>query len=244
VAPTFTATVTPNPLAFGNWAVGTTSGTQNLTVTNTGNSPLAALTFGFGAATTNFTRVTTGTFPSTAPNCGTTLAVGASCTVKVQFAPTAVTSYSRNLTVTATGATITTSPVVLTGAGVAARATVSISPSPLTITLNTGATTDTGFVTLTNTAPAGTGSKMTVSSVAVTQPAGTAAQYLFSNGPLAGADTCTGATLAPGDMCTVYVRFTNLLAPRGVNRTGTITFTDNAQPTPSQSGALVGFATP
>jgi hypothetical protein len=35
-----------------------------------------------------------------------------------------------------------------------------------------------------------------------------------------------------------------MMGARGVNRAGTVTFTDNAQPTPSQSGALVGFATP
>jgi hypothetical protein len=40
------------------------------------------------------------------------------------------------------------------------------------------------------------------------------------------------------------VRFTYVSGARGVNRAGTVTFTDNAQPTPSQSGALVGFATP
>ena len=37
--------------------------------------------------------------------------------------------------------------------------------------------------------------------------------------------------------------FINLLAPRGVNRTGTITFTDTDTGSP-QSAALVGFATP
>ena len=112
LAATFTATVGPNPLDFGNWATGTTSAPLMFTVNNTGNSPLAGLAFGFGAATANFTRVTNGvTFPAYAPNCGTTLAVGATCSVAVQFAPGSTTGpISRNLTVTATGATITTSP--------------------------------------------------------------------------------------------------------------------------------------
>jgi hypothetical protein len=39
------------------------------------------------------------------------------------------------------------------------------------------------------------------------------------------------------------VRFTNTGSPRGTNRAGTITFTDNATGSP-QSGGLIGFATP
>ena len=53
-------------------------------------------------------------------SCGTTLAVGASCTYNVVFSPVAITGYSRTLTVAATGATITPSSVTLTGTGVAA----------------------------------------------------------------------------------------------------------------------------
>jgi hypothetical protein len=98
--------------------------------------------------------------------------------------------------------------------------------------------TGTGVVTLTNTQPSGTGTSMTVTSVAAS-PANL--QYAFSI--VAGADHCTGAALAPGASCTVTVRFTNLLAPRGANRTGTITFTDSATGSP-QTGQLIGFATP
>jgi hypothetical protein len=125
---------------------------------------------------------------------------------------------------------------------------VSITPNPATLTLLSpdvsisGSLTTTGAVTLTNTAAAG-GSQVTVTGVAVTQPAGTLTQYLFSNGQAAGPDTCTGAAVAPGASCTVSVRFTNLLAARGPNRAGTITFTDNAT-TATQSAALIGIATP
>ena len=238
------ASVTPNPLAFGNWAIGTTM-IMNLTVTNTGGAALAGGTFTFGGGTPQpFTRITTGTFPGGAPNCGATLAVGAACTVKVQFAPVApVATFSRTLTVayTTAGTIVTGSPVTLTGTGVANRATVSIAPNPLTMTLPSGSMTGTGIVTLTNTAPAA-GAQMSVSSVGVS--GGSALTYFFNVGVAAGADNCTGATLAPGASCTVTVRFTNVLSPRGANRTGTITFTDNAQPTPSQSGNLIGFATP
>jgi len=230
-----TATVSPSPLAFGNWATGTTSNARTLNVTSTGNVALAGGTFTFGGGTPQpFSR------PGGAAGgtCGATLAVGASCTINVVFAPTTVATFSRTLTVAYTGATVTTTPVSLTGTGVAARATVSISPNPLTITLPTGVNSGTGTVTLANTAPA-TGAQMTVSTVAVS--GGSVLTFFFNVGALAGPDNCTGTTLAPGASCTVAVRFTNVLSPRGTNRAGTITFTDNATGSP-QSGALIGHA--
>jgi hypothetical protein len=239
VAATHTASVSPSPLAFGNWAIGTTSPTQNLTVTNTGNSNLTGLSFTLGGGLP-FSRVTTGTFPAGAPNCGSALLVGAACTVKLQFAPTTVAAFSRTFTVAGTGVTVTPTPATLTGSGVASRATVSITPNPDTITLASGVLSGTDTVTLTNTAPVGTGANMTVSGVGVS--GGNIFTFFFN--VEAGQDNCTGASLAPGASCTVGVRFTNVLSPRGANRSGTITFTDIAQPTPSQSGALVGFATP
>ncbi len=118
VAPTYTASLTPNALAFGNVIV-TTSATQDLTVMNTGNSALGGVTI--NGITAPFTRVTNGGgFPAAAPNCGNTLAVGASCTIRVRFAPTAVAPASATVTVGGSGAT-SPSPVTaaLSGAGTA-----------------------------------------------------------------------------------------------------------------------------
>jgi hypothetical protein len=99
--------------------------------------------------------------------------------------------------------------------------------------------TGTGVVTLTNTAPAG-GSQVSVTNVTVS--GGSVIDYFFSvNG--GDPNTCTGAALAPGASCTVTVRFTNLIAARGPNRTGTITFADTGTGSP-QSGQLIGIATP
>jgi hypothetical protein len=123
---------------------------------------------------------------------------------------------------------------------VASRATVSITPNPLTITLPTGSITGTGVVTLTNAGAAG-GSQITVSNI--TTSGGSVLTYFFNVGALAGPDNCTGAVLAPGGSCTVTVRFTNVLSTRGVNRNGSITFTDTGAGSPQTSG-LVGFATP
>ena len=228
VAATHLATVTPSPLAFGNWATGTTSNALTLTVTNTGNSALAGGTFTFGGGTPQpFTRPA-GTAGGT---CAATLAVGANCTVNVVFAPTTATAFSRTLAVAYTGATVTPTTVTLTGTGVATRATVSISPNPLTITLASGTFSGSGTVTLTNTAAAG-GSDVAVTNVAVS---GSGLIWAFT----AGTNACTGATLAPGASCTVQVNFTRVLSAG--THTGSITFTDTAAGSP-QSGVLTGVA--
>ena len=230
-----TASVTPSSLAFGNQPAGSTSSSLALTVTNTGNIQLTNLGVGFGGGTPQPFNRPTG---NSGGSCGTTLNVGASCTINVVFAPgstTAGTSYPRSATVAATGATITGNPVALTGTSIA-PATVSISPNPVRITLATGVISGTQTVTFTNTASAG-GASVNVSSVAVS--GGSFITWFFNK--VAAGDNCTGATLTPGQSCTVQVRFTNALATRGVDRTGTITFTDSGAGSP-QTGALIGHA--
>jgi hypothetical protein len=127
------------------------------------------------------------------------------------------------------------------GTGGGGTGTVSISPNPLTITLPTASISGTGVVTLTNTQPLG-GASVTVTNVTVTAPGSNPLTWTLVIDPLgSNANTCTGTTLAPTQSCTVRVRFSSLLATRGVNRLGTITFTDNATGSP-QSGALIGHA--
>jgi hypothetical protein len=245
--PPTAATVSPGALDFGAWATGTGSSIRNLTVTNTGTNALA------GGAVTGiaapFTRIAGGAFPANAPNCGAALAVGASCTIKVQFSPAAVVVSSGSVTIAYTNAVVTPTPVTLTGTGVASRATVSVTPNPLSITLPhctfnniLACTTATGSVTLTNLAPTG-GAQMTITAVAVS---GSGNTFAWTTAPLTGSDTCTNATLAPGASCTVTVRFTaSALAGRSATtvRSGTILFTDNAAASP-QTGSLSGIAQP
>jgi hypothetical protein len=117
------ASVSPNPLAFANQAIGTISGAMTVTITNTGNVGLTAGTFMLGGGVPQpFRRATL--LQGGAGTCGFsgfgTLAVGAACTYNVVFAPAtgtvSGTTFSRTLTVSyATGATITGSPVTLTG---------------------------------------------------------------------------------------------------------------------------------
>ena len=228
VAPVAIANVTGGPLAFGNWATGTTSSTRTLTLHNTGTAALTGVTV---AVTAPFTR--------SGGSCTATLGAGGNCTINVVFSPTA--TGAANGTVTITGSVaVTGSPVTLTGTGVGTRAALSITPNPLTITLATGVTTGTGTVTLANTAAAG-GSNVAVTNVTV--PLGGSMTTYFFSLQGGGADHCTGATLAPGANCTVGVRFTNVGSPRGVDRAGTITFTDTGAGSP-QTGNVTGHANP
>jgi hypothetical protein len=223
VAAVRSASVAPNPLAFGNWASGTSSNPAFVTVSNTGNVQLTGGSFTITAGSPRFTR--------SGGTCGATLAVGANCTVGVVFSPNAATAFNGSLTVAYTGATVAPTPVSLTGTGVAARGTVSISPNPLTITVPAGAFSRTGTITLTNTTAVG-GSSVAVNSVAVS---GSGLIWIFTKGT----DNCTGVNLAPGATCTVGVTFSRFGSVG--THTGAITFTDTATGLP-QSGVLTGVA--
>jgi hypothetical protein len=237
------ASVSPSPLDFGVWAKGTTSNSRTLTVTNTGNVALTGFNLTFTAP---FAR-TTGGGGGAGGTCANNLAVGASCTINVRFAPVTATptgAVSGSVTVayTTAGTTVTPTPVVLTGTAAVARAAMSVTPNPLTITLATGANAGTGTVTLSNLSPAGS-AQVLVTGVDI---ASSSTGYIFAG--VTGQDTCTGTVLAPLANCTVGVSFTNGSAARGSNRAGTITFTDNGvpgnPPAGGQRGNLTGLATP
>ena len=83
------ATVTPSGLSFGTIKHATSS-TLNATLTNTG-ATLLSLT-GISVTGTNATYFTK------TSNCGSSLAVGASCTVAVKFTPPVTGKFSANLT--------------------------------------------------------------------------------------------------------------------------------------------------
>jgi hypothetical protein len=213
-------------LAFGPWATGTASNPLTLTVTNTGNAALAGGTFTFGGGTPQpFSRPAGGAGGS----CGAGLAVGASCTINVRFAPTATGAISRTLTVAYTGATVTGSPVSLTGTGVTTRGTLTV--TPVTVTLAAGTLSGTGTVTVTNNAAS-------ASSVAITGDtvAGAGLIWAWTKDP---GDACLGSNLAPGASCTVTVRFTRV-GSAGTH-VGSISFTDTATGSP-QLAVLTGIA--
>jgi hypothetical protein len=97
-------TITPNPVAFGNQAVGSVS-TRTVTLTNTASIPWTV-----GAIGLTSDAVTWASLPCT------TLAPGASCTATVRFAPTAAGPVSATLGL---GSNFGTSWITVTGTGVA-----------------------------------------------------------------------------------------------------------------------------
>jgi hypothetical protein len=113
-----TVTATSTPLDFGLVPVNVASTSQLVTVSNliptgtTGGTNIDTLSFAFSSTT--FTTTTGGT-------CGTSLAVGGSCTVAVVFTPTAVgTLPGQKMTVTALSGG---SPLTVSGSPLAVRGT-------------------------------------------------------------------------------------------------------------------------
>jgi hypothetical protein len=107
------AVPTPKSLTFPATAVGTTSATKNVKITNEGD--LYSGTFGTPVAPAGF-NVTLGT-------CNVSLAVGSSCELDVTFSPTMAVAYSGTVTIPVSSAGGGTTPSVtfsVSGTGMAA----------------------------------------------------------------------------------------------------------------------------
>jgi F5/8 type C domain/Pectate lyase superfamily protein/Abnormal spindle-like microcephaly-assoc'd, ASPM-SPD-2-Hydin len=173
-----TVGASPPSLAFASTTVGSTSGAQSVTVSNTGT-----------AAATVSGVSTTGDFAQT-NTCGTSIAAGASCSVSVTFHPTATGSRTGTLTVSS-NATNSPATVALSGTGTTvATATLSTNPSSLTFASTTvGSASAAQSVTVSNTGTAAA----TVSGIA-------------TSGDFTQTNTC-GSSIAGGGSCTVSVTF-------------------------------------
>jgi hypothetical protein len=153
-AGTPTASVSPTSLAFGNQIEGTTSSSQSVTVTNTGNAPL------------DISGVAVSAQYTSTQNCvsASPLAPGASCSENVAFAPTSQGAISGTLTFTDNSGGSTTQQVQLSGAGIvtATATTISSSVNPstygqsvtFTAVVTNASRTPTGSVTFTDGATA------------------------------------------------------------------------------------------
>jgi hypothetical protein len=104
-APAPALTATPSAVAFGAQTIGAAAASQTVTLANTGN---VAVTFN-KIGVTGSTTVSIGT-----SDCGATLAVGASCSVPLRFAPTAEGAVTSALAVTSTAPAL---QVGVTGTG-------------------------------------------------------------------------------------------------------------------------------
>lgn len=98
--------VAPGPLVFPGTPIGSSSGSQTLTFTNTGTTSIA-----LGDASV------TGGYMIQSNNCGATLTSAAACTISVVYAPTSASSTAGTLALSAAGVSI---DVPLSGTATAA----------------------------------------------------------------------------------------------------------------------------
>ncbi|MEO8527430.1 MAG: choice-of-anchor D domain-containing protein [Caldimonas sp.] len=117
--------VTPSGLDFGRQAVGAGSAPRSVTITNTGNA-LASLS---GVATN-------GDFVQTT-DCGSTLAVGASCTASVSFRPTLVSDPIGLVGLLTVGGSFNGNPVRVSMAGIGSAAAGAATRTTLTLSATT-----------------------------------------------------------------------------------------------------------
>ncbi len=123
--------LTPTTVSFGNQSINATSPAKTVTLTNNSAATLAAIAITIGGASpTLFAETTT---------CGTTLAIGATCTISVTFTPTAAAAAAATLSVADSDAS---SPqiAVLTGTGTTGNPDFSIAVSPATASVAAGST--------------------------------------------------------------------------------------------------------
>ncbi len=209
-------TLTPGSLGFGAQATGTSSASQVITVTNSGTAPL---TFGAnpltGAAGYNVNTTCGGL--TLAP-----LPAVASCTITVIFSPATAGADNTSLTLTDNAGT---QNIPLTGTAVNPAPVASVSPGSITASSGLGVSTGAGIITITNTGNA----PLVFSATALGIMGAGAGSWKTTT-------TCQGATLSPGQACTVSVYFDPTTAG---TQTATLTISDNATPS-SQQVALNG----
>ena len=204
------AGVSPPSLTFGNQNLGTTSGSQPVTLSNTGT---AALTVTSIAISANF---------SATNNCGASLAASGSCTINVTFSPTGAGSLNGTLTITddSNGVTGSTQTVGLSGTGmgpVASLSSYSVGFSPQLL----GSSGAAQPVTVTNTG----NTSLTIFGIA------TSANFGETN-------NC-GTSVAASDSCTVNVTFSPT-ATGALTGTLTITDNSNGATGNAQTVTLTG----
>ena len=177
--PVSSVRLSTDALTFNNQPVGSTSPGQNITLTNTGTSPITidsvALTFDFAES----------------DNCVGTLAAGKSCTITITFSPTQVIPYNGTLTITDADPT-SPQTVTLTGTTVGAPG-ISFSPKLLSFgAIRFMAQTQPQTITVTNNGTA----TLTISSVTIT-----------GTNPTDYSQTNTCSSVPIGLTCTISVTF-------------------------------------
>jgi hypothetical protein len=124
------AKLTPTSLTFSTQPVGTSSTSQNVTLTNTGTAPL-------NVSSISITGTSAKEFKTGVINCGTSLGPGANCTIPVTFAPVDPGSFTASLSVAddAVG-----SPQTVSLAGTASGIALTSQANQNSATVNAGQT--------------------------------------------------------------------------------------------------------
>ncbi len=217
-AVTIGATLSTASVGFGTSTIGLTSAPVNVTLTNSGSSPLAISSIAVsGADAADFT----------APNnCPATLAVKASCALSIAFNPT---QPGNRTAVVQIFDSAPQSPQSIAVSGNAVMAQMSVSPT----TANFGSQLAGGggatqAITVTNTASSP--AMLVVSAISLSDTS----DFSLPNNP------CP-TPLASGSTCTFKVSFNPVSGVASSTRTGTLTIQSNAQTAPA-SVALTGSA--
>ncbi len=197
------ATLSATTVAFGAQAKGTVSAAKTVTLKNTGTASLTSIAVSLaGSAPTDFAETN---------NCGTTLAVNASCTLTLTFKPAAAAAYTATVDIkdNAAGSVQT---IALTGTGFlpAPKATLSVTSIAFgSEAIGTDSAAKT--VTLTNNGTA------TLSSIAISLVGTNPTGFIETN-------TCA-TTLAVNASCVITVTFKPAAA---ANYAATVDVKDNA----------------
>ena len=209
-----TLTLSASSLAFGNEQTGGVTDVQTVTVTNTSANTLNFILGGIqlrGAQASSFYM---------SHNCGTSVAAGKSCTIRVRFHPLATIAYAATVDLLDNAAGSPQS-ISLSGTGVdTIDTTATLSPGTLDFgTESVGTASSLQMVTLTNT---GTGA-LTIGGIAVT-------------GVNASSFTITYTTCYEVSPCAIWIHF----VPKAVGpATATLAVYDSAAGSP-QTVTLTG----
>ncbi len=203
---TLPLTITPAALAFGTAAVGTTSASKTVTLTNNESTMLS---FSF-AASGNYAISAGGT------TCGASLASKATCNLAVTFTPTANGAINGAVSIT-DGTSFTPQLVALSGTGSGgAVAPLTFTPATLTFAAQAVGTISTGkTVTVKNTSA----STLTLSAIA---SSGDFAEVGSGTTPCA-----ASLALNAGASCTMSVTFSPAFGAAGAIN-GAVVVSDNA----------------
>jgi centrosomal CEP192-like protein len=205
--------VAPTSLNFGSQAVGTTSATQNVILTNSQSTALTINNiFGNGTNSSDFGQ---------SNDCGSSVPAGDACTISITFTPSATGTRTANLVIS-DSASNSPQTVSLTGVGTNS-ATISLSTSSINFgNLAYGTTSAPSQIVVTN------NGAMTISFTSIGLTGANTANFGQSN-------NC-GTSLTVGNSCTINVTFSPTAA---ASYSAAVTLTDNAANSP-QSVSLAG----